>query len=268
MITLRIALAATSRLLRSRLLIVTVLIGLVYVIMMAAPIGEISELKEGGEFVDALDMKAMWMHMAITGMEWMANLVALFLGSTVIHQEIKDGTIFSILSKPVSRLQYFIGSFLGAAFCLCIVWCIFGLVWAWFIYAVDKSIQPLHVSIFCSEVIKSLLMLSLSLAWSQRFSPWLAGVLALLTFDGETMAKHAVGSLAFLHLSPPAMFVKICAFPFPCFQGFDALLNQLGQTSLEPVELTWPFIHMVDFVAVALLFAWFCFRKQDLISNS
>jgi Cu-processing system permease protein len=268
MIVSRIAFAVISRLFRSRLLIVAVLISLVVMIMMAQPMISIAEMKEGGEFADAQDMASLDMQVSIGMMGWMANLVALFLGSTVIRQDIKEGTIFSVLSKPVSRLQYFIGSALGAAFCQCAVWCVFGAVWLWFIYSLEKSIQPLHLTVLCSEMLKSLLMLSLALAWSQKFSPWIAGLFALLTFGGGNLARRAVDCLNFIKIDPPEIVGKICSFPFPTFDKFDELSNQLGQTSLEPVALNWQAIHTLDYLALALLVAWLCFRKQDLTSNT
>jgi ABC-type transport system involved in multi-copper enzyme maturation permease subunit len=268
MITLRIASAVAARLLRSRLLIVAVLFGIVLVIMMAAPIFTIMELKEGGEFVDAQGIKAMCMPAAIAVMGSMSNLIALLLGSTVVRQDIKDGTIFSVLSKPISRLQYFIGSVLGAIYCQCSVWLVFGAIWLGFSYLVEKSIQPLHGYILCSEVVKSILMLSLALAWSQKFSPWIAGALALCTFDGADLSERALTSLRYLHVFPGKTVMEICAFPFPKFMGFDALLHQISETSLAPVSVTWSFIHMFDYLAFALLVAWLCFRKMDLISSS
>jgi ABC-type transport system involved in multi-copper enzyme maturation permease subunit len=266
--TFRIASAVGSRLLRSKFLIVVVLISLLFMVVLCAPFLQMQELKEGGEMVDFREMKTEYLFMTIGVMGWMANLVALILGSTVIRQDIKDGTIFSVLSKPVSRLQYFTGSTLGALFCQTIVWCVFGSVWLLFGYLLDKFVSPLCVSICFGELLKSYLMLALALGWSQRFSPWIAGALALFTFSGEMLAGSAVNAVGNLNLFPVNLLNKICTFPFPDFSGLDALLRQLGQTSLQPVNLLWPILHIIDYVLVILFIAWLAFRQQDLSANS
>jgi Cu-processing system permease protein len=267
MITMRIARAVMQRLLRSRVLIVAVIFALMLMGLMSASMMSLTDMKNADEVTSALQMKNIILCSVIGIMGFFANMIALILGSAVIRQDIKDATILSILSKPVSRLQYFIGSALGASFCQLIVWCIFAAVWAGLVYSLDKSVQPLHVLILFCEVLKSLLMLALTLAWAQKFSPWIAGVLALVTFDGEGMTNNAVSLLGLLHIAPNELLTKICAFPFPCFDGFDAQLSQLQKTSLEPLAMTWPLIHIIDYTALALLVAWLCFRKQDLTPN-
>lgn len=268
MITMRIALAVASRLLRSRILIVAVLFGAVFIVLSASPVVTFKELKETGEMADAMDMKRMCMGAAIVIMGFTANLVALVLGSTVIRQDIQDGTIFSVLSKPVSRLQYFAGSMLGAGLCQCIVWVVFAILWFWFVYAADGSIQFLHIHILFSEVVKSLLILGLSFAWAQIFSPWVAATVALITFDGDYLVSTALKNLPYLHIVPTKEIVDTCTFPFPSFQAFDALAEQLGQTSIKPIVLFWQYLHMIDYCLAALLVAWLCFRKADLMSHN
>jgi len=267
-VTFRIASAVASRLLRSKFLIVVVLFAVLFMLMMTAPLLSMKEMKEGGELVDFRDMKAMYLQMTMTIMGWMANLVAMILGSTVIRQDIKDATIFSVLAKPVSRLQYFVGSTLGALFCQTIVWCIFGGVWLLFVYLLDKAVAPLYISICLSELLKSYLMLALALGWSQRFSPWIAGAFALFTFAGELLAGIAVAALGNLNLFPVKLLGKICTFPFPDFSGLDVLMRQLGETLLQPVNLTWPILHVIDYALVVLFIAWLAFRQQDLTANS
>lgn len=51
----------------------------------------------------------------------MTVLIAIFLGVTLVPPEIERRTIFTILSKPVNRLEFLVGKFLGL--CLTLLFC-------------------------------------------------------------------------------------------------------------------------------------------------
>lgn len=267
-ITLCIARSVASRLIRSKFLIVAVVFVLIGVLLLIAPFFTMKELKESGELYDYRDMKANTVHSTIMLMGWMANVIAMVLGSTVVRHDIKDGTIFSVLAKPVSRLQYFIGSALGALTCQTAVGLLFAGTWLLLEYFLDKSVSPLYFSICFSELLKANLMVSLALAFSIRFSPWIAGTLALLTFSGESLAKQAVDAITNLHFYPLKPFLQYFTFPFPSYYQLDMLFRQLSQTTVKPVEISWALLHIADYALVVLLIAWFAFRRQDLSQNA
>ena len=53
----------------------------------------------------------------------MTILIAIFLGVTLIPPDVERRTIFTVLSKPVNRLEYILGKYLG--FCLTLLLCLF-----------------------------------------------------------------------------------------------------------------------------------------------
>lgn len=60
----------------------------------------------------------------------MTILIAIFLGVSLVPPEIERRTILTILSKPVNRLEFLIGKFLGL--CLTLLFCL-ALLGAWFL---------------------------------------------------------------------------------------------------------------------------------------
>lgn len=52
----------------------------------------------------------------------MTTLIAIFLGVSLVPPEIERRTIFTILSKPVNRLEFLVGKFLGL--CLTLLFCV------------------------------------------------------------------------------------------------------------------------------------------------
>ena len=51
----------------------------------------------------------------LAGISFFSVLIAIFLGITLLHKEIEKRTIYTVLSKPVSRATYLLGKFLGLA---------------------------------------------------------------------------------------------------------------------------------------------------------
>jgi len=49
----------------------------------------------------------------LAGSTLLATLLAVFLGSTLLHKELERRTIYSILAKPIRREEFVLGKFLG-----------------------------------------------------------------------------------------------------------------------------------------------------------
>jgi len=94
----------------------SVIIGLVFGVLIMA-------LLIGGSFIAATqshdpDRSLVFQYMLWKNGELFSFLVVVFaivLGSSLANDDIKSGTIFGVLARPVSRADYFVGSLAGAA---------------------------------------------------------------------------------------------------------------------------------------------------------
>jgi len=92
-----------NRLSRNKLLIVTVLVAFLIIGLMSSSLVMVRVATEAGQMKEAQQEAAEIFFFVTLLMGWFANLVALVIGVNVTRQEIRDGTIFSVLAKPVAR---------------------------------------------------------------------------------------------------------------------------------------------------------------------
>jgi ABC-type transport system involved in multi-copper enzyme maturation permease subunit len=62
-----------------------------------------------------LESRKIMLDFGLSAISILGILISLFLGVTVVGREIEKRTIYTVLAKPVSRGQYLLGKFLGAA---------------------------------------------------------------------------------------------------------------------------------------------------------
>jgi|GEM_PF-1490616 len=193
-----------------------------------------------------------------------SNLIAIIIGATIIRSDIKDGTIFSVLSKPIERWQYLLGSYIGSAVYLLLVWSIFAWLFLGLVFYVEGSLDRAHGLILARQIILSMLLFSLAFFLSQLLNSWIAGALAILVYNGESLvslfdliARKLVGPLS---LQARAAFGYI----FPAVDRLDFLNQLLTGDPVEPLQVGWIFLHLADYSLVMVALALLVFSRKEL----
>lgn len=124
MIIWSIAKTTMGDLLRKKVLQIFVVVGIGLIIISFSFSQTLSFSTHQGSSTDLMLMKSFGLGlMVVAGM-----LISLFMGVSLIPQEIERRTIYTILSKPVNRYEFIIGKFLGAIMTLAINVGLMGLV--------------------------------------------------------------------------------------------------------------------------------------------
>jgi len=135
-------------------------------------------------------------------------LVAIATGTALVHTEVKQCTLYTVLSRPLPRWQFVVGKYLGLAAALVIgqaAMLLIGLTWLWLTGA------PVHIWLALAgmlTMVEVLLMAAAALCWTALSSPLLAAALGLATYA----LGHAVSSLPGLmhHLEGWKQTLTIC----------------------------------------------------------
>ncbi len=118
-------------------------------------------------------------------------LVAVATGTALVHTEIKQKTLYTVLSRPMARWQFVFGKFLGLGSALVVgqlAMLAVGLSWLALTGATISWWLVLAGLCTCLEVV---VMAAVSLCWTALTSPLLAAALGLATYA----LGHAVASL-------------------------------------------------------------------------
>jgi ABC-type transport system involved in multi-copper enzyme maturation permease subunit len=223
---------------------------------------------EMGQFKEAQQAAVGFFFFVTLLMRWFASLVGLVIGVTVTRQDLRDGTIFSVLAKPVARWEYLLAGYLGSLINLMMVWIVLAAVYVGLVYLTDQPLGTVHVMVLLGHATMSVLMLSLGFGLAQRFSAWVSAVLSVVIYNGDTVVGLITSLFTLMKVTVPKGGRQAMAFLFPATNSLDALFGSLAKTALEPVSLIWAFLHLVDYSVVMVLLGWWMFRRQDLISTT
>lgn len=125
-------------------------------------------------------------------------LTAVFVAAPSVSGEIESGIVQSVVARPLSRVAYVLGKWLGLAFVLLAYTVGAVVVELLVVRAVVDYVPPYPVEAFAYVFAEGLVLLTLALALSTRLSGMVAGVVSLILFGMAWMGGIVGGiGLAF-----------------------------------------------------------------------
>lgn len=109
-----------------------------------------------------------------------ADIIAIFLGVTMMYQELERKTIYNILSKPIPRPAYFLGKFLGMALTLAVQIAVMsGALSLTFLIRGDEIVWGQLGFAYWLIYVECLIVVAFALFFSSFSTPYVSGFLAL-----------------------------------------------------------------------------------------
>lgn len=211
--------------------------------------------------------------------------VAIWSASTSLAEEIEGKTALTVLSKPVSRLDFILGKFSGIAWSTLFLCTLLGFVllvgvaykpvyddregadygfqqlpWQ-YCYKEMASTVPGLVLVYLQVVV----MTAISVAISTRlpfipnllicFTIWALGHLTPQLVQSQEVAEQ---------LPPIVFFSKLIATVFPVLDHFDVQASVAGNKVVPLIYLGWCFVYAAIYSTIAMLLALVLFEDRDL----
>ncbi|MCS6817575.1 MAG: ABC transporter permease [Blastocatellia bacterium] len=192
------------------------------------------------------------------------NFIALVLGATLVRADLRDGTILSVLSKPIPRWAYVVGSYLGCALSLLLAWAIFALLFLGLAYALGGEINRAHAWILLGRVLLALVLLSTAFFFSILTSAWIAAALALIVYYGDSFVALLVSLLRPVVGEVSERTRALLGYPFPATERLDSLFGMLIGQPQDAPAMGMLFLHLADYAAVMLVLAVWVFERKDI----
>ena len=155
-------------------------------------------------------------------LHFFSDVIAIFVGVTMVYQELQRKTIYNVLSKPVSRFTYFFGKFAGMATVLLVQLVIMtsALALIMVLRADPVPIEFFHAAFLA--YVECLLILGFALFFSSFSTPYVSGFLTLgvwavggllqnlaVFHDGMDPGFQRVMAGIFVALSPDLSFFNL-----------------------------------------------------------
>ncbi|WP_254510370.1 ABC transporter permease [Anatilimnocola floriformis] len=208
--------------------------------------------------------------------------VAIWSASTSLSEEIDGKTALTVLSKPVSRLDFILGKFTGIAWSTLFMVTVLGIVllvgvaykpvyderegadytltWQLCYFEMAQTVPGL-VLVYLQVVV----MTAISVAISTRL-PFIPNLLICFTIWalGHLTPQLVQSQVVAEQLPPIVFFSQLIATVFPVLDHFDVQASVAGNRIVPLAYLGWCFVYATIYSTIAMLFALTMFEDRDL----
>jgi ABC-type transport system involved in multi-copper enzyme maturation permease subunit len=189
--------------------------------------------------------------------------IAIFVGVGLIHKEVERRTIFTILSKPVSRTEFLLGKFAGLVVTLWIQVAIMGATFAAVSWLAGAPVTREHgeAILLCAGE------LAVLVAVATLFSSFTTPMLASLFGAGFYVVGHltrdlrAVGAQSGSPLAEQA--TALLHRVLPDLEAFNASLEAVHGLPIPWAAVWQPLLYGACYAAGLLLVAALIFERRD-----
>jgi ABC-type transport system involved in multi-copper enzyme maturation permease subunit len=201
--------------------------------------------------------------LGLAGIYIFSIIIAVFLGSQLIYKELEKRTIYIILSKPVSTLQFILGKYLGLLLSMLLNVAIMSIIYLGVIFYKGGGIDTVSLWSLLLLIFELSIFIAISILFSSFTAP-LAGTLyaVIILYIGHSleMVKKAAeksGQLA-------KFAADIVYYVFPNLEKFN--IRNMVVYNVEPTvsQILYPIIYSILYTTVLLWLANLLLKKRDL----
>lgn len=189
--------------------------------------------------------------------------IAIFVGIQLIHAEVDRRTIYTILSKPLSRSEFLLGKFTG----LCLtIWMQVVIMALAFVVVSMSTASPLgwqHFAFFVLVAVE----LALVVAIATFFSAFTTPMLAALFTCGMWAVGQLTRDLRDIGQASEVSMVKTMTQglhrALPDLEAFNLAVEAAHRLPISTSDVLLPLLYGVAYSAVVLVAATFIFERRD-----
>ena len=197
------------------------------------------------------------------GISIFAVLVVLFVGSGLVHKELDKRTIMTLLSKPVSRMEYLLGKYLGLLLTIVTMMAMMTVLFGIAILVTGTTFEWTYLVSIGLTLCEMILITAVVIFFSSFTGPLLTGLFTMGIFiAGRTLSNV----LDFAHVTENptlAETVRTLRNIVPNLDLFDVRTAVVHGLPLDPANVAWAVGYMALYSAGLLVAAEFIFRRRE-----
>jgi len=190
--------------------------------------------------------------------------MGIFLGIVAVAREIENKTIYTIITKPVSRTQYLLGKFLGSFLVLLVAHIALAITLAGIVKMGGESLPMGYFSCCALILMESTILLGVA----SFFSVFTSTILA----SGFSFAIFLVGrsNQTLMTLSEKGLteevrrVARVLYNIFPNFERYNIREIVAYEKAFPDTMLVYGFVYMIGYLLICLMGASLIFSKRDL----
>lgn len=192
------------------------------------------------------------------------KIIAIFYGVNIIQNEIENRSIYLILSRPITKTQYFLGRTLGMSLILFLNVLLLGPFALALFVVLGGEIDPLMLWALFFTFIEALLLLLIVVTCSLFSSKVLSILLGVSAYISGYIAPSLLESNQFAKATGFNIILKVVSTILPNFSRLNLKDFIIYQQNIETDILLATLTHSACFIIIFLLIGCFLMRQKNL----
>ncbi len=228
---------------------------LVFALLMIAGTIVLGTLTIGQDLKILLDV-------GLAAIELFGVAIAIFVGTSLLHKELDKRTVFTVLTKPVSRWQFILGKFLGLSATLGILLLLMGGAFLALVFWRAGTLPPGLVGAVGMIGIQLALLVAVSLFFSTFTSPVLS---MILTFCLYVIGHNSENLHLLSQKAGPAarMVADALYYALPNLSTFDVKNAVVYGATVSAGQWLWAIAYGGLYAAALLAIAGGIFERRE-----
>ena len=189
--------------------------------------------------------------------------IAIFLGIGLIHGEVDRRTIFTILSKPVSRTEFLIGKFVGLTLTVWLQLLLMALAFGLVSWLAGASLGWSHGIAIGLIGLELMVLVAIATLFSSFTTPMLAAMFTV----GLWLIGHLSRDLYVLSQQSgegsDSMLAGWIFALLPDFEVFNKTLEAVHGLPISTAEIGMAFVYAIGYMIGSLAIASIIFSRRD-----
>ncbi len=202
-------------------------------------------------------------NLGLAMMRLFGTIIAIAVGINLIYREVERRTVYTILSKPVSRPEFLVGKYLGLVATLWMQLGIMAAAFAGTAWVGEASLDGAHATAVALMGVEMAVVVGVATLFSSFTTPMLA---ALFT-AGITVAGHLTRDLVALGAQSGERSIEAAARlihrVLPDLSSFNLTVEAAHGLPIDRSDVTFALLYGAAYVAVLLVLSSVVFERRD-----
>lgn len=201
--------------------------------------------------------------MGMSAIRFFSAGIAIFVGIGLIHNEVDRRTIFTILSKPVSRSEFLLGKWAGLTFTVWLQLALMGVAFAAVSALAGAPLSADHFLAIALVGLELMVLVAIATLFSAFTTPMLAALftVGLWTIGHLTRDLHALSQQS--DLEGVAVAGSWVFQLLPDFEVFNKTLEAVHGLPIEGGEVGLAVAYAIGYTGCTLLLGSMVFSRRD-----
>jgi ABC-type transport system involved in multi-copper enzyme maturation permease subunit len=192
-----------------------------------------------------------------------AVAIAIFVGIGLIHREVDRRTIFTILSKPISRSEFLLGKYVGLLLTLWLQIAVMGVGFVVVSWLAGAPVGPVHAAALGLVGAEIAVVVAIALLFSAFTSPMLASLFSAALWLIGHLSRDLRNLGAQSQLESVKRATELLYRALPDLSAFDLTMHATRAIPIATSDVVFPLLYAAGYATLLLVAATWIFERRD-----